>query len=243
MGTHGRLDLTFLGSGNAFGVEGRAFSSFLLDGRFLFECGPTVLQQLKRAHLTSHNVETVLVSHFHADHFFGLPFLLLDAWHEGRTADLRIVGPRGVGERVEHLLELAFPGTAEMMSYRRVYTDICDGAEGEIDGLRYKAAEVVHVPGLECYAYRVQLNGKQLLFSGDTTFCDSLLSLATGADVLVLECSCAGEKVHLSPEGVAMVRAAAGPQAETIVTHLDAPERLEGFRGLHIASDLASFSF
>ena len=40
------LDLLFLGSGNAFGAEGRAFSSFLLNGRYLFDCGPTVLQQL-----------------------------------------------------------------------------------------------------------------------------------------------------------------------------------------------------
>ena len=45
------LDLTFLGSGNAFGGEGRAFSSFVLNGRYLFDCGPTVLQQLRKADL------------------------------------------------------------------------------------------------------------------------------------------------------------------------------------------------
>lgn len=243
MDTSGRLDLTFLGSGNAFGIEGRAFSSFLMDGRYLFDCGPTVLQQLKQAHLTSHNVEVVMISHFHGDHFFGLPFLLLDAWHEGRTADLHIVGPQGIGQRAEHLLDLAFPQIGERMAYRRVYTEVCDGAGGDVAGLHYTAAEVEHVPGLECYAYRIQMNGKTVVFSGDSTLCEGLLKLAPGADVLILECSCAGEVVHLSPTDVAQVVAAAGPGAQTIVTHLDAVGDPEGFEGFHVASDLARFSF
>lgn len=240
---NGRLDLTFLGSGNAFGIEGRAFSSFLLENRILFDCGPTVLQQLRKAHLRSANIEAIVISHFHGDHFFGLPFLLLDAWHEGRTADLEIVGPPGVEQRAESLLDLAFPNMSARMTYRRVYTEVSNGARGEVCGVRFEAAEVYHVPGLECFAYRIEAHDKTLVFSGDSTLCDSLLNLARGADVLILECSCAGEVVHLSPSDVAQVVAAAGPNVHAIVTHLDAVDEPEAFRGLHVASDLCRFSF
>jgi ribonuclease BN (tRNA processing enzyme) len=233
----------FLGSGNAFAPEGRAFSSFLLDGRYLFDCGPTVLQQLHKARLSSHDIDAVLVSHFHGDHFLGVPFLFLDAWHTGRTRDLNVVGPPGVEERAEQLLEIAFPHLGRRMPFRRVYTEVSDGLEAEVAGLAFTTAEVEHVPDLRCFAFRAHLNGRSLVFSGDTQLCEGLLRLVPGADVLVLECSCAGEPVHLSPEGIAEIRRHASPHTQTIVTHLDAHEHPDGFRGLHVASDLSRFSF
>ena len=238
-----RLDLTFLGSGNAFGPDGRAFSSFILNDRYLFDCGPTVLQQLKKARIPSRQIDVVFISHFHGDHFFGLPFLVLDGWHEGRSEDLLIVGPPGIETRTEQLLDLAFPHMGERTAFRRLYKETSDGVEGEAAGLSFRASWVDHVPSLECFAYRVQLSDKSLVFSGDARLCESLLDLASGASVLVLECSCAGEPVHLSPSDIAAIAGRAGPQAQTIVTHLDAADHPEGFRGLHVASDLARFSF
>ena len=43
------LDVLFLGSGNAFGAQGRAFSSFILNGRYLLDCGPTVVAHLHQS--------------------------------------------------------------------------------------------------------------------------------------------------------------------------------------------------
>src|SRR5687768_8736503 len=100
------LDVLFLGTGNAFAAEGRAFSSFLLNGRYLFDVGPTVLQQLKRAEVSTHEIDLVLVSHFHADHYFGLPLLLLDAWHRQREKEIVIAGPPEIEQRTEALLEV-----------------------------------------------------------------------------------------------------------------------------------------
>src|SRR5207249_379964 len=64
------IDLLFLGSGNAFAAEGRSFSSFIVNGRFIFDVGPTVLQQLRRAGVNALDLDVVLISHFHGDHFF-----------------------------------------------------------------------------------------------------------------------------------------------------------------------------
>jgi ribonuclease BN (tRNA processing enzyme) len=236
------LDLLFLGSGNAFGSEGRAFSSFLLNNRYLFDCGPTVLQQLRKAGISSHEIAAVFISHFHADHFFGLPFLLLDAKYGGRTGDLTIVGPPGIEERLQQLLALGYPGVADSPGYQRRFVEAGDGCLEEAAGLQFTAARVKHVDEFECFAYRAETDGRSLVFSGDTTLCDALLRLSAGADVIVTECSSANVPVHLGPEGVAEV-ARHAPGAQIVITHLDSTPQLSQVEGLHVAEDLKHFRF
>jgi ribonuclease Z len=237
------LELLFLGSGNAFAAEGRAFSSFLLDGRYLFDCGPTLLQQLQRAGRPTNDIGSVFISHFHADHFFGLPFLLLDAKYGGRSQELTIIGPPGIERVTKNLLHLGFPDlvidTERRYSLR--FVEVSDGFNGSTAGLSYTAARVDHVPDLECFAYRAEFSGRSIVYSGDTTLCDGLLRIVRGADVVVLECSCQQVPVHLSPADVAEV-ACNAPDAKVIVTHLDGDPHPDNFEGLLVAQDLARFT-
>lgn len=235
------LDLLFLGSGNAFAAQGRAFSSFLLDGRYLFDCGPTVLQQLAKAGLRSDDIDVVFISHFHADHFFGLPFLFLDAKYGGRTKPLTIVGPPGIEERTHRLVSLGYSHVMDAGKFEQRYVEMADGFSGTIGDLAVSAARVKHVPDLECFAYRAGLDGRSVVYSGDTTLCDSLLCLSKDADVIVVECSCQEVEVHLSPAGVETV-AQQSPNAKVIVTHLDGHDHPHAFNGLLVAEDLKRFS-
>ena len=239
------LNLTFLGSGNAFAAEGRAFSSFLLNGRYLFDCGPTVLQQLRKLNIAADDIDAVFISHFHADHFFGLPFLLLDAKYGGRRKDLVIVGPAGIEQRTEDLLRLGYPNVTveHTNSFRRRYVEVRDGCETDIAGVTLTAASVDHVAEMQCFALRARIGDRVVVYSGDTTLCSGLLSIIPGADVIVLECSCDGVPVHLSPEGVEAVRRHASPDAHLIVTHLDGHDHPNGYENLIVARDLASFTF
>ncbi len=236
------LDLFFLGSGNAFGAEGRAFSSFVVNGRYLFDAGPTLLQQLRRGGMSSDQIDVVFISHFHADHFFGLPFLFLDAWREGRTRELCVVGPPGVEEHSESLLETGFPLLpAKMTGLKRRYIEVADGAEGDAAGLSFAAAEVEHVPGLRCFAYQARLDGRVLTYSGDTKLCDGLYRLVPDADTLVVECSCHGDPVHMSITDLAEIKDRAMPGAKLLVTHLDGIDESKAKNGLVFASDLTRF--
>lgn len=185
------LDFLFLGSGNAF-ASGRYWSSFLLNSRYLFDASPVVLPHLKQCDMAPEEIEAVFISHFHGDHFFGLPFLLLE-YREmtSRSKDLTIIGPPGIQERVRTVTEAGFPNLlSSETTYRETYLDLRDGLEGEVAGLKFLARSVTHVDGLECFGFRVQVGDRIVAYSGDSVLCDPLLELADGADVFVVECSC-----------------------------------------------------
>jgi len=148
MARHSPLDVAFLGSGNAL-ARSRCWSGFLLNRRYLFDTPPTALLSLNRLEADLAAIDTIFISHFHGDHFFGLPFLFLDYAHRTRRrSDLTLVGPPGLEERVERLMEIGYPRTfSHEAGYRRLYAEVSDGAEGELNGLSFRAVGVEHGEG------------------------------------------------------------------------------------------------
>lgn len=239
------LDLLFLGSGNAF-AQGRYWSSFLLNGRYLFDCSPVVLPHLKKCGVVLEEIEAVFISHFHGDHWFGLPFLLLEYAEMGqRRKDLHIIGPPGIEERVRVVTGAGFPSVLQKkLSYQQVYRELRDGLEGEVAGLRFLARAVEHVEDFPCFGFRVETGGRTLAYSGDSLLCDALVELAAGADVFVVECSCweGACGPHLGPDDVRQLRKRLGPKPAFVLTHLEAGERDLGIENALVATDLACFT-
>ena len=96
----------FLGTGAAFSVE-RYNGAVVVDGRLLLDAGAPVLPHLHRLGIEPAAIEAVFLTHFHGDHVLGLPtFILHRAFLPGGS--LTVVGPPGVEERVETLLQLAW---------------------------------------------------------------------------------------------------------------------------------------
>ena len=115
--------LRVLGSGNAFCPPGRLHSCMLLDEKILIDAPPTILVQLQKNHILSSQITDLLITHWHGDHVFGLPFLLLDRrFISDRNGDskLRIhLHPNGI-ERMKEICSLAFPNTLEQIIEDRV---------------------------------------------------------------------------------------------------------------------------
>ncbi len=239
------LDLLFLGSGNAF-ASGRYWSSFLLNERYLFDASPVALPHLKQSGVQLEEIESVFISHFHGDHFFGLPFLLLEyAEHTVRTKELQIIGPPTIQERLRSITEAGFPNVFQKeRSYPETYVEVKDGFEGEVGAMKYVARAVTHVPDFGCFGFRVETGGRTLAYSGDSVMCDALFELADGSDVFVVECSCweGACGPHLGPDDVRELRRRLGPKPTFILTHLDGGQPDLGIENTLVAADLARFS-
>jgi ribonuclease BN (tRNA processing enzyme) len=118
--------------------------------------------------------------------------------------------------------------------------EVTDASRGQVCGLDFTAARVDHVKELTCFAFRAEPNGRSMVYSGDTTLCQGLLRLSEGAEVIVLECTCDGSRVHLSPEGVVAVMKQA-PDAQVILTHLDGKQSELAIPGVIFAEDIGRY--
>jgi ribonuclease BN (tRNA processing enzyme) len=186
------VGLRFLGSGDALGSGGRFQTCIELSGaepaRVLLDFGASSLVALRRAGVETIDVEWVLLTHLHGDHFGGLPFLVLDGQFRRRTRPLRIVGPAGVGERVRAAMEVFFPGLVGVAQRFAVeFVELSDRRPTPLGPARVTPFAVAHASGAPAYALRVEYGGKIVVYSGDTEWTEALVEAVDGADVFVCE--------------------------------------------------------
>jgi len=80
----------------------------------LVDSGATSLTALRQQEIDPNQIQTVLVSHLHGDHFGDLPFLVLDGQFRGGTHDLTVLGPPGTRTRLEQAMEIWLPGSSSV---------------------------------------------------------------------------------------------------------------------------------
>jgi ribonuclease BN (tRNA processing enzyme) len=187
------VQLTFLGSGDAFASGGRFQACLHLAGDaepLLLDCGATTLVALKRTHIDPNSIGFVALSHLHGDHFAGLPWVILDGQFSERTKPLRIAGPQGVAERVNRTFEALYPGAAAVgRAFETTFGEFSERTPRELGPALITPFEVRHSSGAPSYALRVQYGGKVIAYSGDTEWTDTLIEVADGADLFVCECN------------------------------------------------------
>jgi ribonuclease Z len=230
---------TFLGTGNYL-APGRYWNSFVLDGRVLVEPAPTALPHLRRCGIPARDLDAVVISHFHPDHTFGWPFLLLELLRVGHDHPLPVMGPPGVEAFLDEMLRLA--GVPDIADAAAALLDLryveVDGTWQHAGPFRLRAVEVDHVDHLRCFGYLFERDGRTVAYSGDCRPCAGLDELAAAADVLVLECNGGhpAPKVHHDPDDVRDLRRRF-PEPRFVLTHLGADLDLAGLDGTVVPDD------
>lgn len=72
----------------------------------LFDCGEGTQRQFMLSSLSFMKVNSVFITHFHGDHFLGLPGLIQSMNFSGREDDLHVYGPEGTVETVSTVATL-----------------------------------------------------------------------------------------------------------------------------------------
>ena len=186
------LTLTVIGSGDAFSSGGRLNTCFHVQsasGQFLIDCGATVLSGLKKQGLKVQDIDVILITHFHGDHYGGLPFFLLDYARQAPERRLTIVSPPGAQERVQQLLDLLYPGS---LSLDQLNVEWIGYEPHEVVRTGYLTVEtfpVIHVPASIPNGFRITLDDKIISYSGDTEWTPALVEIARDADLFICQCN------------------------------------------------------
>lgn len=186
------MRVRFLGSGDAFGSGGRFQACIHVtadEATFLIDCGASTLIAMRRYGVAPTDVQSIFISHFHGDHFGGLPFFLLDAqFVSKRTSPLTIAGPPGIEARTRELMEILFPGSSQTKQVFPVeFVELEEGRENPVGRVAVTPYRVAHGSGFIPYALRVRCGGKVIAYSGDTEWTEALVQVADGTDLFICE--------------------------------------------------------
>ncbi len=93
------LDVVFLGTAGSMPTADRAPTALLVrrgGERLLFDCAEGTQRQLLRSSLGLIDLREVFLTHYHADHYLGLPGMLKTFALRGREVPITIYGPPGL---------------------------------------------------------------------------------------------------------------------------------------------------
>lgn len=240
------VSLQVLGSGGPIADDGRASSSYLLwvdgESRFLVDAGGGSFLRFGEAGADFEELEHIGISHFHTDHSSDLVALLKSGYFSERRRALSISGPSAGGDYpgMEPFLDRLLNPESGAYAYLGGYLNGSDGLvklnaievefeatdpqmvyEDASKGIQVHAMGVPHGP-VPALAYRVRVEGKTVVFSGDHNGdSDEFIRFARNANVLVMhmpvheEIQGAGRKLHAPPGRIGKI--ASLTNADTLV--------------------------
>jgi ribonuclease Z len=116
----------------------------------LLDCGEGTQRQLMRSTVSFMKINRIFITHFHGDHFLGLPGLIQSMALNDRKEPLEVYGPQGIVELMKSLLTLGhFKPTFEV----RV-EELSPGERVEFE--RYSVTCALADHSVPCYAYAIE---------------------------------------------------------------------------------------
>jgi ribonuclease BN (tRNA processing enzyme) len=239
-------ELLMIGTSDHFSSGGRRQAAYLLrgpSGAVLVDCGQTTLAGLAAHAVPRDEIDAIVVSHFHADHFGGVPSFLLATldFEDRRRRPLVIAGPRGIEQRVRDAARaIGHPLDAHRFPFPLRFLELETGAPAaEVGPVRVTFFEAHHAPDSCPHGMLIDDGASRIAYSGDTGWFDALPRRVAGADLFLCDCTHVRPEYmyHLSLEELTQKRAQfdCGP---LVLTHLGREMRARGgSEGFSIADD------
>jgi ribonuclease BN (tRNA processing enzyme) len=198
------MELTVLGSGACIPTVDRGPSGLALSfgpHLILFDGGGGSLRPMPRLGLDFRKIDFHCITHFHPDHVIDLIPLLfaMNYTVDFRRSDpLHILGPIGLKDFYERMKGI-FGHWIKAQTYPLSFHE---AAESRIDFQDFSVETLPMAHTESSIGFRVEGEGRSLVYSGDTDDCPNIVRLGKEADLLILECSFPEERKkvgHLTP--------------------------------------------
>ena len=191
--------LTLLGTGCPSPSHLRYGPSSLVSyegTNYLIDAGSGVTQRLSEAGIKPGEIDYFFITLLHSDHIVDLYQLFISGWHTGRETKFKVFGPKGLKSHFDKIFE----AYKEELDLRKEWekrpnveglayeiTEINDELKIELDNATIESVKVDHHPVDPAFGYKFILGPKNIIFSGDTRYCEVLEKSSKDADILVHE--------------------------------------------------------
>lgn len=181
------MKIVFLGVGEA-ADEGLPNNSHLVITRktkLLLDCGFDIPKQLWKYNSDQNFLDAIYISHQHADHYFGLPLLLLRMWEEQRERKINIICQTNFKQNFKTLMDLAYAGFLQKFKFKINFIEVDKNSEIKFNDLKLSFAETKH--SSKNLAIKINDGKKIISYSGDGMFNKKTEKLYKNSDLLIHE--------------------------------------------------------
>lgn len=202
-------EICFLGTGGSVATVERDNTSFLIthiSDHILIDCPGSVVQKVKRLDIEPVDIRTIIVTHTHPDHVYGLPSLI----HSLMLTECRIdlFGSETTIDFCRRFLSL-FNLLDKKIKCRIRFFPLRADHDFKLSGsILASTKKVPHNESSLAFGFRFNESEPLLFYSGDTPVFPPLFEAARGADYLIHDCSApnrffeefpALKKMHANP--------------------------------------------
>ena len=193
------MNITLLGTGVPTPNPKRHGPAQLIlagDIKILIDCGSGTVNQLVNVGVMPPQINHVLITHHHSDHYIDLDHFVITRWIMGADQPLHIYGPIRQKKMVQDMLatheydlkiRVEHQGTNRSLPEVVVH-EIGEGEFLDVDGLKAAAFLVEHPPVDPAFGFRLDTKSRSIVVSGDTRPCENVIKNAHNVDLLVHEC-------------------------------------------------------
>ena len=157
------MKIHLIGTGDVF--SSRLSPSFVLDGCILIETPNGISKMLINQNEKIENLSLCLISHLHGDHFWDMPFLLLNK-NKTKGKKVTVVGPVGIKKNIFKCCQMAFSSLDWEQIFYNTIENIYELSENEqINHEQYKVFAISVEHGNEkCFGFKI-INKDKKVFS------------------------------------------------------------------------------
>ena len=181
------MKIQLIGTGTIPDVANSA--SVLINDHILFDMPNGNLKAMIRQNIDIMNIDTLIISHTHADHCFDAPFLL---WYKknyykpGYKLSTKIVTDEITKDTVETLIKLSYFSSAKEVEKEFIdiddvnYTKICDDVDISNESMEHKDIKFAN-------GYVIKDKNVSIGLTGDTRYCEGVRKIASKVDYLICD--------------------------------------------------------
>ena len=233
-------ELVLLGTGGGpkiWAARSQPASAILVNGDvYIIDAGDGITGQLAKSGIDTNSIKAVFITHNHSDHVADYGTLLLRTWQSGHKGPIDCFGPPPLKDMTNSYMDymnwdinlrIQHEARPDFKSMINVLEITHNSSVYQDSNVKVDCIKVPHGEADPSYSYRFQIDGKVIVFSGDTSKSEALIGFASGADILVHEV--------LNLEGVEAIIEKTYPGNEAFRSHI-----IEGHTTMSEVGEIAS---
>lgn len=179
------MKVTIIGSSDMWSKNNSA--SYLIDDDILVDIPNGTCKALRNININPDKIKYVLITHFHGDHYFDIPFLLLGKTFSKNIENKNInIACDGSSKfKIRKLTYLAFPHSIKIQT--DLHIKYLSKKIFNINNYRVEKVLVNHGITKSAYGYIFTDKNINFGFTGDTTYCDALEYMASKCNYLICD--------------------------------------------------------